>query len=271
MKRFFYSSTLIIAAIAFVIGMQSCKSVEKINKSQLVGNWVLKSLNGEAAQDGFKGQIPYLSFDFEKGTIAGNAGCNNFNGGFTLTENNEFTASKVATTMMMCIHDNKEPQFLSALSTPNLIVSIDKEGQLNLSQDKSVVLQFAKGEIPKAEGGVTRVNAETLAATWTLTSFTGEDVAKLYTGKVPTIVFAADGKVSGNGGCNSYRGTYTLEENTVTFGPLMSTKMACPSLDGETKFTQALSSPLQATINGNTLVFLKEGEVVMQFSKATAE
>jgi heat shock protein HslJ len=39
----------------------------------------------------------------------------------------------------------------------------------------------------------------------------------------------AEGKVSGNDGCNSFSGDATIGTDTVTFGPIVSTKRACPS------------------------------------------
>lgn len=37
----------------------------------------------------------------------------------------------------------------------------------------------------------------------------------------------AEQRVSGFSGCNRFSGTYTVEQNQIHFGPLMSTKMAC--------------------------------------------
>lgn len=37
----------------------------------------------------------------------------------------------------------------------------------------------------------------------------------------------ANGGVSGSSGCNTYRGQYTHDGLSLTFGPMMSTRMAC--------------------------------------------
>ena len=44
----------------------------------------------------------------------------------------------------------------------------------------------------------------------------------------------ADGTAAGSSGCNTYRGQYTLDALSLTFGPVASTRMACTA--------QALSS-----------------------------
>jgi heat shock protein HslJ len=59
-----------------------------------------------------------------------------------------------------------------------------------------------------------------------------------------TAVFAADGTLSGFGGCNNFSGTYQAETNgTMTIGPLASTAMACAdSMDAPTD-TSAMQNP----------------------------
>lgn len=271
MKRILNPAVLVIAIITLAFGLQSCNSAKPVDKTQLEGYWTLKTLKGEDAKTAFAGTLPYLQFDFAKNMVSGNGGCNGFTGAFTLTDKNEFSAPNLAATMMMCVQANKEPQFFTALSTPNLILSLDKDGLLTLSEDKTVILQFEKGEAPKVAAATDIVNAENLTGAWTLTSIAGGDMATLFTGKTPTLEFTADGKAFGNGGCNTYRTSYTLQENTVTFGPVMSTKMACPSLKGEGLFTGLLASPLQAGLNGDKLTFSKEGNVVLEFVKGVAE
>lgn len=51
-------------------------------------------------------------------------------------------------------------------------------------------------------------------------------------------------RASGFAGCNNYGGTYTLDHNQLSFGPLMSTKMACAENarnQTEQQFLEALS------------------------------
>ena len=40
--------------------------------------------------------------------------------------------------------------------------------------------------------------------------------------------FKANGEVVGSGGCNNFFGSFTQDGRTLTFGPLASTKKACP-------------------------------------------
>lgn len=54
--------------------------------------------------------------------------------------------------------------------------------------------------------------------------------------------FEAEGRVFGNAGCNSFRGTYEIDGSSISFGPLAATKMMCPPdvMEQETAFLQAL-------------------------------
>lgn len=56
------------------------------------------------------------------------------------------------------------------------------------------------------------------------------------------IDIAADGRVTGNGGCNRISGKATVTGAHISFGPMISTKMACAPaiMDQESKFLVAL-------------------------------
>jgi len=47
------------------------------------------------------------------------------------------------------------------------------------------------------------------------------------------IEFGSDGKLNGNVGCNSFGGDYKVSGNQITFGPVMSTMMACLNQSGD--------------------------------------
>jgi heat shock protein HslJ len=42
-----------------------------------------------------------------------------------------------------------------------------------------------------------------------------------------TLQFGADGRAAGKGGCNQYSGPYQAAGNGISFGAMVSTKMAC--------------------------------------------
>ena len=98
-----------------VILLEQQKAVTGL--AMLAGSWTIKEVNGEAIPTGMEKQ-PFLSFDVEKKTVHGNAGCNLVNGGFE-TEEGDATSiafSRLATTMMACPDMEWEGKILKALN-----------------------------------------------------------------------------------------------------------------------------------------------------------
>ena len=58
---------------------------------------------------------------------------------------------------------------------------------------------------------------------WTVVELEGTATAQ----RRPTITFGSDSTVTGNGGCNSFRGTYRITGEGMDIGPVAATKMAC--------------------------------------------
>ena len=85
---------------------------------------------------------------------------------------------------------------------------------------------------------------------WTLTDLDGSPV----TGTAPTLAFTGY-EVSGTGGCNTFNGGYETEANSIRFGSIGSTMMACedPALPQETIYFAALDGATSATVDGDTL------------------
>lgn len=69
---------------------------------------------------------------------------------------------------------------------------------------------------------------------------------------LPQLTFEADGVLTGTDGCNRLSGTWEIDGETVEFGPLISTLMACEGVD--TWLAQGAS----ATIDGDVLTVLDE-------------
>jgi heat shock protein HslJ len=69
------------------------------------------------------------------------------------------------------------------------------------------------------------------------------------------LAFDLEGKVSGTFGCNSFGGDYSQDGYTLTFGPIMSTLMACDEAlnKQESAGFAALQGEVQFIIDGDTL------------------
>ena len=87
---------------------------------------------------------------------------------------------------------------------------------------------------------------------WTVTSIGGDPV--LPQSKL-TFSIAADYRVGGSGGCNSYFAEADLTDPPLTFSPVASTRMACdPALmDQESRFFAALGATAGYELQGDSL------------------
>jgi heat shock protein HslJ len=92
---------------------------------------------------------------------------------------------------------------------------------------------------------------------WTLEALvTGTDaVSSPIAGTEVTIDFTEDGSASGSGGCNSFNTSYEIEGDTIGFGPIASTAMACEQdvSDQEAAVFSALESAATYEIVGEVL------------------
>ncbi|MEO6824859.1 MAG: META domain-containing protein [Nitrosospira sp.] len=90
---------------------------------------------------------------------------------------------------------------------------------------------------------------------WKLVELNGQPVPALE--REPHLILkAADGRMSGFGGCNTFTGSYKLNEATsrVHFEKIASTMMACPSgMDIEQAFHDVLSAVDNYSLNGQHL------------------
>jgi len=90
-----------------------------------------------------------------------------------------------------------------------------------------------------------------------------------------TVQFDKQGRAAGNGGCNRYFGEYTIAGSSLSFGPISSTRMACPEslMNQEQNFFSALEATQSYRLDPLTdlLFFADEsGKDVLRFSRKKA-
>ncbi len=81
----------------------------------------------------------------------------------------------------------------------------------------------------------------------------------------PTLSFEGD-RAAGFAGCNRFSGSYTAGADSLTFGPLLSTKMACPGADQvEAGYLAALAATRTYAATDRTLTLRGDGAIVAEF------
>lgn len=89
----------------------------------------------------------------------------------------------------------------------------------------------------------------------------------------PSLEFEVEGRVGGRTGCNQFGGEFTRTEDALTFGELISTKMACTEgnrMEVEAAFVGALQNTRGATLEERTLTLVSADGSVLARLVSTA-
>ena len=146
-----------LAILSFIISCKTNQIVEKTSEPQIVvmpflksleGKWTLEYMspvNGKEAKQLFKIQMPYLNF-VDATKVAGNNGCNNIAGEYSVNENEiQFDTEKFASTKMFC-EGVDETAFPTALKVVNKFDVIENGTKLVLISGDMVTMRFVKSE-----------------------------------------------------------------------------------------------------------------------------
>jgi heat shock protein HslJ/uncharacterized membrane protein len=216
-------------------------------------NWRLSALPGQAVPAG--NGAPTARF--ERGRVSGFSGCNRFMGNYTV-DRDRLTIGALAGSMMACPEPamTLEKAFLAALSGAQAASVTGDRLSLTPAAGGQAV-QFEREPKPSLAG-----------VSWEVTGYNNGRQAVV--GPLPgtrlTIAFK-DGQVSGSGGCNSFRGPFTVDGNALSIGPLATTRKLC-SAEGvmaqEREFIAALQTATTWAIDRGMLdVHRKDGERVL--------
>jgi heat shock protein HslJ len=145
------------------------------------------------------------------------------------------------------------------------------------AESPEVVAVAADGEGEEAVAVVAEESPERvpepaeLVGAWLLEDLGGRGVMDMVQ---TTIVFDDEGRVSGNGGCNRYTGSYTFEDGDLGFGPLAATKRMCPEavMNQETGFFVALDEVERVAVDGPFLLISFAGsEMPLRFTRMESD
>ena len=182
---------------------------------------------------------------FAAGKVSGFAGCNVYNASAAI-DGAKLTIGQAATTMKACdaAVSAVEKAYLANLAKSATFTATADGLTIFGSDGKQLLVYVAAAANPlEGEWNVTGYNTGTQAVTSPIA------------GTTLTATFTPDGQVSGNAGCNTYTGAYTLDGTSLTVGQLATTMMACEQaiMDQETKFLAALQTPTTVETSGATV------------------
>ena len=94
----------------------------------------------------------------------------------------------------------------------------------------------------------------------------GGQMADVVSGTDLTLDMTVTDQASGSAGCNTFSGTYMIDGNAITFGPLATTLMACADEavnQQETAYLAALGATSGYRIVGDQMEFNDSGQQVL--------
>ena len=208
--------------------------------------WMLESFDASGTQTPASTESAGTLAFADGGALAGSTGCNQFTGAYK-QDGSSLTIKPGATTMKACVGD---------LGTQDTAVLADLAKVASFTQTASALtlLDSSGATLLVYAPGLT-----SLAGTsWTATGINNGKNAVESNAQTETVTaeFGEDGKVTGSGGCNTYSATYTTTDpDGITFGPVVSTKMACADEANavEQQYFAALEAVTTYSIDGTTL------------------
>ncbi|MEZ4668445.1 MAG: META domain-containing protein [Anaerolineae bacterium] len=237
----------------------------------LAGSWILVSYGSAQAVL----PEPVITAKFAAQGVSGSAGCNSYIGDFGYN-NGALTISALANTEKACVDSavtDQETAYLDALRGATTYQFVD--GQLLINYEGGI-LAFTRDTSavePTAIPDTGDPSLGGLAGSWILLSYGAVDAPVEALEAVPiTAEFSATG-IKGSAGCNTYFGTFTFANQTLTLSPLASTLLTCPDpavVQQESDYLAALQSAAGYQVGGGQLTVNYEGGVLTYMQDTTA-
>ncbi len=242
-------SFLVIALLA-----ASCNSSKKagqpyMNNNDITGvTWTLTTLGGQAVTaDSEQDQSIHFVLQPD-GKVTGYTGCNNFNGTYTLEDGMRIRFGKLASTRMACPDAPvKEFDFLQVFELTDNYTVNGNSLMLNVGR-RAPLAVFTKNKTNESD--ITEKY-------WKLKTLEGQPVTMADNQEREAyFMLKSDGSVKGFAGCNTFNGSYDLEDgNRIRFSQMLATLRACPDVEvNESEFLQVFNQADNYTINGDMLM-----------------
>jgi len=186
--------------------------------------------------------------EFENGEVSGTSGCNRFFGAYEV-DGNSISIGPLGSTLMACPPPLMDQEFGFMTSFQSAATYEISGDTLTMSNsDDDVVVTFVESE-PLSLTGIN----------WIANGVNNGrgGVQSIVIGNEITAVFGDDGSLSGSSGCNNYSGTYEVDGENMSIGPLAATQKFCEqpegTMDQESEYLAALQTVAMWSIDGDVL------------------
>ncbi|WP_166830064.1 META domain-containing protein [Thalassoroseus pseudoceratinae] len=233
-----------------------CEENDAATAVSLNGKWTLQSLTLDGKKRPIDSSVA-ATLELKAGRALGDGGCNSFSGRVKTSKPNKIQFHELGWTEMACDDpaleklDADYSKLLSRVTkfskTSKQLVLADKAGK-----NQAVFVPYAPPKPLPLEG-----------TNWTLETFetvSGKGDSATVTAipvleNAPITLVIQSKRASGSTGCNQYQTQAKIEQKTMTFGPMITTRKACRPdvMDQEQRFTTAFGDISQFEILGDRL------------------
>lgn len=260
MRTMWLSVAMAVSSL-LLTSCHTAKEAVAVNENAMNGEWNIVEIQGNPVQAESQ---PFIGFDAQDGRVYGYTGCNRLMGALTLSKPNKIELGQMASTLMACPDMETERLMLNALASVKSLKCSGKTLVLYGADKEPVMLLQKRFEV---------VPLSSLKGDWRVVSLYG---AALPEGMetVPALNFdVTANRVTGNSGCNRLSGAINhdgADENSISFGNVASTRMACPDMDTENQVLSALNSVRSYGLldNGRLALMSEGGTIVLELERS---
>jgi heat shock protein HslJ len=208
---------LALAAVG-ALTIAGCGAIGAAQGGQLEGvTWQLSTYLADGESVAVPEQVAATA-TFSGGQVSGSSGCNSYSGPYAAS-GSTLTVGPLMSTLMGCgpVQSALESAFMTLFQAAGSYTATDAE-LIIFDTSGAKTMTFIPQPAVTLEGSA-----------WNVTSYNNGKQATVspIVDSTITLVFGADGTVSGNATCNTYNGSFTVDGDALTIGPLATTRMAC--------------------------------------------
>lgn len=228
--------------------------------------WQIVSVNGRDVYNPM-GRGPLL-VRFGQDRLSAATGCNGMGGQFLSGEGWLYTPMLISTMMGCDPRLMAQEQAIGAALSGHQIIRSGPEGAMILGGEGGQIALVRAGDCPDCGemDGNEPTPALALSGAWDIRQIGAASVQS----DRPYRLQFADGRMSGYAGCNGFSGSYAVTAQTLTFGSIGATRMACMDQGGqdERRVFDILRTPLSYQVLSHDSVIIANASGGILLSRA---
>lgn len=232
--------------IAILLSVLMFLTLSAVGQNQLKGEWQLISLADENGMDISLPEKYGMGVNFVGPSVFIRS-CNSMSGKYSADKKSIKITKIIITTMKLCPEPEKERAFRKLLKMADTY-SIKKNELILLGKNNKPTLKFKR----KVDEKAVSINGK-----WQLVSMKRDGTFIPLPEKAIALNIDKN-KIGGNGGCNTYGGSFSQTGKTVKFSEIFSTKMWCDNAPPENQYFQTLEESVYYELKNGQLILTDE-------------